>query len=41
MPAIMLIDTTRLTAPATWTVRVDAGVYVDTNDRCTMTIAEF
>ncbi len=41
MPAIMFIDPTRLTVPATWTVRLDAGVYVDSNDRCTMTIAEF
>ena len=41
LPVLIFLDTTRLATTSTWKVQVETGVYVDTNDRCTMTIAEF
>ena len=41
MPVLTFIDTTRSTTAATWTAQAQPSVHVDTNDKCTMTIAKF
>ena len=41
MPVLMHIDTRRSTAPTTWKIEVRPGLIVDTQDRCTMLIAEY
>ena len=41
MPVLSYIDYSGTTAAVTWKVYVGAGTNVDSNDTCTMTIAEF
>ena len=41
MPVLMYVDTSKSTNTSTWKAQLDQGLYADSNDRCTMTIAEF
>ena len=41
LPAIQYIDTSGSTAAATWSITVGSGLYVDVNDRCTITVTEY
>ena len=40
MPQIMYIDTRGSTATNTWSLSIDAGLQVDSNDCCTAVITE-